>query len=108
VAPDAARPVTTRSRNRELELLTRRAGRFLWVIAVRRGGATSIVELVGLPRKRDGKPITSGRVLFEHTQQPPPPPIVAGRQNHRVVRVAEGGFRDWFAPHDVHVYRFAL
>ena len=21
--------------------------------------------------------------------------------------VADGGFRDWFAPHDAHVYRFA-
>jgi hypothetical protein len=26
----------------------------------------------------------------------------------RSVSVADAGFRDWFGPHDVHVYRFGL
>ena len=47
-------------------------------------------------------------MLFEYVQAPPPPPIGAGRQEFRSVQVASGGFRDWFGPHDVHVYRFAL
>ena len=32
----------------------------------------------------------------------------AARQSFRSVGVASGGFRDWFGPHDVHVYRFQL
>jgi hypothetical protein len=46
--------------------------------------------------------------LFEYTQQPPPPPIQPGYQNHRPIAVQNGTFSDWFAPHDAHVYRFAL
>ena len=108
VAPDTPKQVTTKPANAEIELVTRRAGRFLYVIAVRRGGGTSVVKFAGLPPKNDGKPITAGRVLFEYVQQPPPPPIVPGKQNHRPISVEGGGFQDWFAPHDTHVYRFAL
>ena len=39
-------------------------------------------------------------------ERAPPPPIVPADQKFRSVAVADGGFRDWFAPHDVHVYRF--
>ena len=70
--------------------------------------ATSRVGFTGLPKKLDGSPLTGGQVLFEYVQQPLPPPIGAGRQEFRSVSVANGGFRDWFGPHDVHVYRFAL
>ena len=52
--------------------------------------------------------ITGGQVLFEYVQDPLPPPIGAGHQVFRSVSVANGGFRDWFGPHDVHVYRFGL
>jgi hypothetical protein len=45
-------------------------------------------------------------VLFEHVQQPLPPG--GGHQAPRPIAVSKNGFQDWFAPHDVHVYRFAL
>ena len=76
--------------------------------SVRRGGGTSRVAFTGLPRRRDGKPIASGRVLFEWEQRPPPPPVRQGAQAHRQIPVANGRFEDWFAPFDAHVYRFAL
>jgi hypothetical protein len=34
--------------------------------------------------------------------------VQAGHQTHRQIAVQGGGFSDWFAPHDAHVYRFAL
>jgi hypothetical protein len=97
-----------RSAAKDVEVLTRRDGRFLYVIAVRRGGATSRVGFTGLPRKQNGQPLAGGQVLFEYTQDPPPPPIGAGRQVFRSVAAAGGGFRDWLGPHDARVYRFSL
>jgi hypothetical protein len=108
VAPNEQQSVKTRGGNPDIELVTRRTARYLYVIAVRRGGPTSVVHFVGLPPRKDGKPITFGRALFEYTQQPPPPPIEPGHQAHRRVEVKDGTFHDWFAPNDVHVYRFAL
>ena len=35
-------------------------------------------------------------------------PRLAGHQIYRQVPVSQGGFSDWFAPYDVHVYRFTL
>jgi hypothetical protein len=102
LAPNARTAVTTRPRNPAIELVTRRTPRALYVIAVRTGGAPSIVEFAGLPRD-----VSHGEVLFEYTQQPLPPPIT-GRQAARAIVVRSGAFRDWFAPHDAHVYRFAL
>ena len=106
VAADARPQV--RATAQDVDLITRRDGRFLYVIAARRGGATTRVGFTGLPKKLNGRPITGGQVLFEYVQEPPPPPIGAGRQTFRSVAVTGGGFRDWFGPHDVHVYRFAL
>jgi hypothetical protein len=106
VAPDA--PAAIAASASDVQLVARQDERFLYVIAVRRGGATTRVGFSGLPAKHDGAPITGGQVLFEYVQDPLPPPIGAGRQTFRSVGVANGGFRDWFGPHDVHVYRFAL
>jgi hypothetical protein len=106
LAAPAGSPVKTNAK--DIDLVTRRDGRFLYLIAARRGGATSRVAFTGLPKKLDGSPITGGQVLFEYVQEPLPPPIGAGRQVFRSVSVAGGGFRDWFGPHDVHVYRFGL
>jgi hypothetical protein len=86
-----------------VELVTREAGGFLYLIAVRRTGATSLVRFTGLPKQ-----LTSGNVLFEYVQKPPAPPIQSGHQVFREVEVGAGGFSDWFAPHDAHVYRFKL
>jgi hypothetical protein len=63
----------------------------------------SRVKFTGLPGG-----LSSGQVLFEYEQRPLPPPITAGHQVFRRVDVANGSFSDWFALHDVHVYRFAL
>jgi hypothetical protein len=103
-----AGPAGVTATAQDVELTTRQDGRFLYVIAVRRGAATSRVGISGLPRKRDGTAITGGQVLFEYVQDPPPPPIQASRQAFRSVGVSNGTFRDWFGPHDAHVYRFTV
>jgi hypothetical protein len=105
VAANAPTPVTTQ--NPDIELVTRRTATHVYVIAVRIGGGITLVDFAGLPRKRDGTAITEGEVLFEHVQDPLPPPI-GGRQAPRTIPVTGGAFRDWFAPHDSHVYRFAI
>jgi hypothetical protein len=91
------------SASKDIELVTRQPDRFLYVLAVRRGGGTSQVRFSGLPQS-----IKGGQVLFEYVQDPPPPPIVPTNQKFRSVALADGAFRDWFAPHDVHVYRFGV
>ena len=86
-----------------VELVARETAGVLTVIAVRRGGTVSQVTFTGLPKQ-----VTGGRVLFEYVQEPPPPPIEPGHQVFRPVDVSGGSFTDWFAPHDVHIYRFQL
>jgi len=106
IAPVAQASVSASAAN--VELTARRSGNFLWVIAVRRGRATSQVTFTGLPNKQGGAPLTVGQVMFEYLQDPLPPPIQPDKQQFRYVTVANGSFKDWFAPHDVHVYRFNL
>jgi hypothetical protein len=103
-APNAKRGVKTTAAG--VELLTREDGNVLYVIAVRRSSSTSQVSFTGLPRKRNGRPLTGGEVLFEYEQAPLPPPIRPEKQTFRTVRAANGGFRDWLGQHDVRVYRF--
>jgi hypothetical protein len=92
----------------DVEVATRRTDGFLYVLAVRTGGATSRVTFSGLPAKKDGSPVRGGQALFEYVQEPPPPPIGAGHQSFRSVAASGGVFRDWLGPHDARVYRFAL
>jgi hypothetical protein len=106
VAPDAIARISASAG--DVQLVAREDDSFLYVVAVRRDGATSRVGFSGLPPRHDGTQIRGGQVLFEYVQDPLPPPIGAGRQVFRSLGVANGGFRDWFGPHDVHVYRFAL
>jgi hypothetical protein len=103
VAPASRAKVHTQPAAKDVELATRQTADFLYVIAVRRGGSTSQIGITGLPAK-----IKGGQVLFEYVQDPPPPPIRTDAQKFRSVAVDGGTFRDWFAPHDAHVYRFAL
>jgi hypothetical protein len=100
-APDSKQRVTTTAAG--VELVVREAGAFLYVIAVRRSGSVSRVRFTGLPAA-----VKAGRVLFEYAQEPLPPPIRTANQVFRPVAVSGGAFSDWFAPHDVHVYRFAV
>jgi hypothetical protein len=46
--------------------------------------------------------------MFEYIQAPLPPPLQPDKQQFRSVTVRNGSFKDWFGPHDVHVYRFNL
>jgi hypothetical protein len=106
VAPDEKPGVKTATAG--MELVTRRTTNYVFVIAVRRGGTTSKVRFTGLPKRKDGSALTTGRVLFEYEQHPLPPPIQPGKQTFRQFEASGGAFEDWFAPHDAHVYRFAL
>ncbi len=90
VAPNARSRVQASAK--DVELVTREAGGFLYVIAVRRGSATSRVGFSGLPAR-----LTGGAVLFEYNDQA-----------FRTVKIANGRFRDWFGQHDARVYRFRL
>jgi hypothetical protein len=107
VAPDAAVQVKPKVATQQVELVTRQTATHVYVIAVRIGGTVTQIELTGLPRKNDGSQLTTGEVLAEYVQDPLPPPV-GGTQVLRRVPVANGSFKDWFGPHDAHVYRFAL
>jgi hypothetical protein len=74
----------------DVQLVARRAGGFLYVIAVRRGSQTSTVGFTGLPAS-----LQRGEVMFEWANG-----------SFRTVEVRGGGFRDWLGPYDVRVYRF--
>jgi hypothetical protein len=92
----------------DVQLTTRKASSTLYVIAVRTKGTTSRVTISGLPPREGGGALVAGQVLFEYAQDPLPPPIQPGNEQFRYVQVANSSFSDWFAPHDVHVYRFNL
>ncbi len=105
-APVAQAAVTASAA--DVELTARRSGDTLHLIALRRGGTTSRVTISGLPRKRSGAQLTGGQVMFEYAQDPLPPPIRPDKQQFRSVKVENANFKDWFGPHDAHVYRFNL
>ena len=88
VAPAAN--VTITANAGDIDLATRQADGFLYLIVVRRGNPTSQVTFTGLPAGIGG-----GEVLFEYAQ---------GR--FRQVTVTGSSFHDWFGPHNSHVYRF--
>jgi hypothetical protein len=106
VAPNA--PHAVKATVAGVELVTRRQDGLLYVIAVRRSSGTSLVDFNGLPPRHDGTPIPGGQVLFEYEQEPLPPPVDPQHQIFRTIRASNGSFRDWFAQHDAHIYRFQL
>jgi hypothetical protein len=85
VAPDSKLNIKVTGAS-GLEFRAREADGYLYILAAKRPGATVRVKFSGLPAG-----ITTGDVLFEAP---------------RKVTVSNGEFTDWFAPHDVHVYRF--
>jgi hypothetical protein len=107
VAANAPTQVTAAAR--DVNVLTREDARTLYVIAVRRSAtATNRVAFSGLPRRTRGGSLSRGEVLFEDVQRPLPPPVDPTKQAFRLITVANGGFQDWFGPHDTRVYRFNL
>ncbi len=73
-----------------MEFLAREAGNEIYVLACKKEGPTIRVRFSGLPPEIHGQ--GSGTVVFEEP---------------RKVDAEHGSFTDWFAPFDVHVYRFS-
>ena len=69
-----------------MDFVVREAGQYVYLLATRREGPTVQVTFSGLPPN-----LVDGDVLFEAP---------------RHVKATEGKLTDWFAPHDIHVYRF--
>jgi hypothetical protein len=86
VAPASKLPIATRGAG--IEFCVREAGGELFVLACQREGEAARVEFTGLPAG-----MTQGEVLFE---------------SPRRIEAKAGAFTDWFAPFEVHVYRFKL
>ncbi|HEY6960261.1 MAG TPA: hypothetical protein VI408_00080 [Gaiellaceae bacterium] len=89
-ALDAPAGVKVQASVKDVEIATRRTAQFDYLIAVRRGNATSRVQFTGLPSTLRG-----GQVLFEYANGA-----------FRSVGVSGGAFTDWFGPRDARVYRF--
>lgn len=85
VAPNSKLPIKLEG-SRAVESCVRQADGYIYILAAKRQGPTVKVQFSGLPAG-----VHEGDVLFEAP---------------RKVTVADGKFTDWFAPHDVHVYRF--
>jgi hypothetical protein len=69
----------------DVEFCVREVGPEIFVLACKRGSKTEEVNFTGFPSGMKG-----GNVLFEEP---------------RMAELKEGGFTDWFAPFEVHVYR---
>ena len=87
VAPTSTLPVKVSGAD-GMEWCVREAGNDLFILACQRGGATTKVEFSGLPAAAE-----KGEVVFE---------------SPRTMEARGGKFTDWFAPHEVHVYRFRV
>lgn len=87
LAPESPLPITV-SGAAGMEFCAREVKGELFLLACKREGETAKVTFHGLPEKAG-----VGEVLFE---------------SPRTVKAAQGKFTDWFAPFEVHVYRFKL
>ena len=86
IAPDSGLAVKVGGAD-DIDWCVRETDDAIFVLAAKREGATTQVSFRGLPLRG-----SSGAVLFEEP---------------RTVDVNDGTFSDWFAPDDVHVYRFS-
>jgi len=84
LAPQSKLPVKVTGEG--IEFCVREVGNDIFLLACKREGATVKAEFSGLPKDTSG-----GNVLFEEP---------------RTVEIKSGKFTDWFAPFEVHVYRF--
>jgi hypothetical protein len=85
IAPDSKLPFKA-SDAQGVEFTVRQVGDEIYILACKRQGDTEQVTFSGLPAS-----VSSGDVLYEEP---------------RTVKAKDGAFTDWFAPFDVHVYRF--
>ena len=86
IAPNSKLPIKVKGEG--MELLAREAGKDLFILAASKNPQkTQQVEFSGLPKE-----IHEGAVLYEEP---------------RKVTAADGTMKDWFAPYDVHVYKFS-
>ncbi|MEA2709834.1 MAG: hypothetical protein QOF78_2435 [Phycisphaerales bacterium] len=85
VAPNSKMPVKAKDKN--IELCVREVGKDVYLLACSKDAQkTSEIEFTGLPKE-----LAEGVVLYE---------------SPRKIAVKEGAFTDWFAPFEVHVYKF--
>ncbi len=85
-APDSK--LAVKADNKSIELCVREVDREVYLLACCRDPLiTSNVKFTGLPTQ-----LEEGQVLYE---------------SPRKVEAKEGTFSDWFAPYDVHVYKFS-
>jgi len=87
VAPNSKLPIRVSGAN-DVEFCVREVGHQLFLLACKTGGTTKQVEFFGLPESA-----STGELLYE---------------SPRKVMAKGGQFTDWFAPYEVHVYRFNL
>jgi hypothetical protein len=84
IAPESKLPVTVKGDG--IEFCVREVASEIFLLACKREGATTKAEFTGLPKSAG-----EATVLFEEP---------------RTVGIKSGKFSDWFAPFEVHVYRF--
>jgi hypothetical protein len=85
IAPNSSLPVKVQGDD-GIEFVVREVGNEVYLLACKREGKTVQAKFTGLPSG-----ISGGDVVYE---------------DPRKVEVKDGSFTDWFAPFDVHVYRF--
>jgi hypothetical protein len=86
VAVDSKLPVTISGNVGGIEFVVREAGQTVFLLACKRDPGTTEIAFSGLPAE-----VSEGTVIYEEP---------------RKVQVSAGSFKDWFAPFEVHVYRF--
>ena len=86
IASDSRLPIKVSGEG--MEWCIRESNRAIFILACKREGATTQAAFAGLPATAE-----VGEVMFE---------------SPRRVQAKDGRFTDWFAPFEVHVYRFPL
>jgi hypothetical protein len=85
LAPDAKLAIKLQGAS-DIEFITRQVGSEIFLLAARREGETGKVAFSGLPVED-----ATYQLLYEEP---------------RNVTIKDGAFEEWFAPNEVHVYRF--
>ena len=87
VAPESKLPI--KAGGEGIEFCVREVGKDIFILACsREPNQTAEIEFTGLPNDVSA----TGEVMYE---------------SPRKVQAADGAFKDWFAPYEVHVYKFS-